>query len=61
MSLRRPLDRLDLAVRQDLGHHLVDAQLAGDGLRGAGVVAGDHRDLQAQIVQGRGSRPGWSA
>jgi hypothetical protein len=29
--------RLDLAFRQHLGHHFVDAELARDGLRGAAL------------------------
>ncbi|KAG1252099.1 hypothetical protein G6F65_018063 [Rhizopus arrhizus] len=48
-----PAHRFDLAFRQHLGHHLINAQLARDRLRGAGVVAGDHRHLQAQLVQRR--------
>ena len=47
-----------LAVGQHLGHHFVNAQLAGDGGRGAAVVAGDHRHLQAQSVQGGDGRRG---
>ena len=42
---RRRLHRLDLAVGQNLGHDLVDAERARDRLGGAAVVAGDHRDL----------------
>ena len=36
--------------------HLVDAELAGDGLGGAAVVAGDHRHLQAHGMQRRDCR-----
>jgi len=48
----QPLHRRDLAVGQHLGHHLVDAQLARDGICRAGVVAGYHRHGQAKGVQG---------
>ena len=40
-----------LVLGQDLGQDPVDAHLAGDGLGGAAVVAGDHHDFQAQGVQ----------
>ena len=52
-SALQALDRLDLAVGQHFGHDLVDAEPRGDGLGRAAVVAGDHRDLQAEIVQRR--------
>jgi len=45
------LDRIHLAVGEDLGHDLVDAKASRDGLGRAAVVAGDHRDLQPQIMQ----------
>ena len=43
--------RSDLAVGQHLGHNFVDAKLAGDGVRRAAIVAGDHGNLQPQRVQ----------
>ena len=47
---------LHLARRQHLSHHLVDAQFPGNGLRGPGVVARDHRHLQPLRMQRRNGR-----
>ena len=58
MVCAQPPDRLDLATRKDLGHDCINAQLVANGLRGAGVVASDHRYLQAQLVQGPDSLRG---
>lgn len=41
--------------RQDLGHDALDADLAGDGVRGLPVVAGDERHVQAAGLQGADS------
>ena len=49
----QPLHRVDLAVGQHLGDHLVDAEPPGDRLGGPAVVAGDHRDLEAERMQRR--------
>ena len=46
----QPLDRLDLALRQDLGNHLVDAELAGDGLGGAALSPVTIAVLQADAA-----------
>ena len=40
-----------LAVGQDVGDHLVDAHLGGDGRGGLATVAGQHDHAQAEIVQ----------
>ena len=40
-----------LVGREDLGDDVVDADLSGDGVRGGGVVAGHHPDLQAEGLQ----------
>ena len=55
--LPQPLHGVDLAVGQNLGDHLVDAEPRGDRLGGAAVVAGDHRDLEAQRMQSARSPP----
>ncbi len=51
VALLQALHGLDLAAGQHFGHHFVDAQLAGNGLGGVAVVAGDHGHLQPQLVQ----------
>ena len=42
------LDDPVLVVRQHIGHHIVDAELAGDRLGRAPVVAGEHDDAHAR-------------
>jgi hypothetical protein len=44
-------DPVGLVGRQHLGDDVLDADLAGDGLGGRGVVAGDHPYLQAEGLQ----------
>ena len=46
------LDPLVLVLRSNPGVELVDPQLLGDGLGRLLVVAGEHDDPQAQVVQG---------
>ena len=43
----QPLDRVDLAVGQHLGDHLVDAGLPRDRLGGRAPIAGEHHDAKA--------------
>jgi len=38
-------------LRQDLGEHLVDAQLVADALCDLAGVAGDHRHVDAHLAQ----------
>jgi hypothetical protein len=45
------LDKRLLVFRQNARAHLVDAELRGDGVRGAFVVAGRHDDAQSRVVQ----------
>ena len=40
-----------LVLGQHFGDHSVDADGVGDGLGRPGIVAGDHRDGQAEIVK----------
>ena len=47
----RSATRCGLVGGQHLGHHVVDADLCGDRVRGADVVAGDHPDLQAERLE----------
>ena len=44
-------DVVGLLRRQHLGEHVLDADLAGDGGRGGGVVAGQHPHLQPEGLQ----------
>ena len=53
--LAQPRHDLALAVGQDFRLDLVDAELAGDGLGGRAVVAGQHDDADAFGVK-RGDR-----
>jgi hypothetical protein len=50
LRLQAP-DDFVLLFGQDLGHHLVDAQLASDGVGGGAVVAGQHDEANAFAVE----------
>ncbi len=51
------VDLLGLVFRQHLGEDPVDPDLLGDGFSGAAVVAGDHDQVEPELLQG-GYRPG---
>src|SRR5690606_34107692 len=70
----QPAYLVRLVARQYLGQHPVDADLLGDRLGGALVVAGDHGDVEAEALErgdrldtarldrvGHGDQPGWLA
>ena len=50
-ALLETFDRSDLAVGQHFGDHLVDTEFSGDGVRGAGIVPGNHRYPQPEPVK----------
>ena len=54
----QPADLASFVLGQDLGQHPFDPDLAGDRGGGAGVVPGNHHDLQAQLAQGGDRRHG---
>ena len=48
-----PPDRVHLAVGEDFGDHLIDAEASRDRLRRPAVVAGYQRHREPKLVQGR--------
>jgi len=55
--LLQPAHHVDLALRQSLGDHVVDADLGSYGGSGAGVVPGQQHRVQPEPAQ-RGDRRG---
>jgi hypothetical protein len=48
--LRSPLRRFAFVLGQEFGVHCADTGLGGQSVGGAGVVAGEHRGVDAQIA-----------